>query len=122
MVLEGRITVSEYFADVTLKKQTAVSTLLQFQVLVADFILVSFFVLPITTRLPTRRSRYIACITYGSHIGGFALSPLWYGSVTGVCSTPFSQANRHLIVVFSLELLFDLGYAPRQYLIRGVPT
>ena len=48
MDLGGQVPVSEYFADMTLKKQLAVSVLFQFQVAVADFILVSSFVpLPI---------------------------------------------------------------------------
>ena len=51
MDLGGQVPVSEYFADMTLKKQLAVSVLFQFQVAVADFILVSSFV-------PVRSSHY----------------------------------------------------------------
>jgi len=43
--LEGQISVSRYFADLTLKKQIAVTALFDYQVIVADFILVSFLVL-----------------------------------------------------------------------------
>lgn len=41
MKLGGRMSISEYFADLTLKKQVAVTSLIETQVIVADFILVS---------------------------------------------------------------------------------
>ena len=79
------MTVSEYFADTTLKKQVAVTAaLFDFQVIVVDFVLVSVPVLPVTTRLLTRGSRYIACTTCVSPTGGSVLSPLLHGSVSGV--------------------------------------
>ena len=53
MVLEGRIPLSSYFADITLKKQLAVSALIEVQIIVADFILVSFSVLQMDARLLT---------------------------------------------------------------------
>ena len=94
VVLEGRIPLSKYFANITLKKQIIVTALFESQVIVADFILVSFFVLPIIARFFTRGSRYIAYTTCGSLTGGSALSPLWRGSVSGVCGSSSSQANR----------------------------
>lgn len=75
MSLEGLIPVSLYFADLTRKKQIAVTALFEFQVIVADFILVSPLVLPTVTGLNKRGSRYIVCAMCGSPIGGFALSP-----------------------------------------------
>ena len=76
VVLEGRISVSGYFADMALKKQVVVSALFQCQIIVADCILVSFFLLTIFARRLTRGSRFTACTTYGCPIGGSALSPL----------------------------------------------
>ena len=62
--------------------------------MLADFVLVSPFALPALVRLLTQRSRYIACITCGNPIGGFASSPLWHGLVSRVCSISFTQANK----------------------------
>jgi len=122
--LEGRIPVSKYFANITLKKQIAVTALFEFQVIVADFILVSFFVLQIIARPLTREPRCIACITYGNPTGGSAFSPLWRGSVFVVCGPLSSQAAWGLIVVFSLYQPFDLDHDQRRPLLRGggVPT
>ena len=76
VVLEGRISMSGYFADMALKKQVVVSALFQCQIIVADCILVSFFLLTIFARRLTRGSRFTACTTYGCLTGGSALSPL----------------------------------------------
>ena len=43
MDLEGQISLSRYFADVTMKKQIAVTALLECEVIVVDFVLVSRF-------------------------------------------------------------------------------
>ena len=41
MDLEGRLSLNRYFADITMKKEIANTALFEFQVIVADFILVS---------------------------------------------------------------------------------
>lgn len=48
--LEGRVPISKYFANITLKKQIAATALFEFQVIVADFVLVSFLVHPTITQ------------------------------------------------------------------------
>lgn len=103
MSLEGRIPVSLYFADLTRKKQIAVTALFEFQIIAADFILVSSLLLPAATRLIMRVSRYIVCIMCGSRVGGFALSPPWRGSVSLVSFALFYRVNGHFIVSFSLQ-------------------
>jgi len=40
VIFEGRLSVTKYFADLTMKKQIAATALFEFQVIVADFILV----------------------------------------------------------------------------------
>ena len=76
VVLDGRISASDYFADLTLKKQIIVTSLAELQIVVADFILVSFLVLATVVQLLTRGSSCTACTTYGSPTGGSALSLL----------------------------------------------
>jgi len=124
VVLEGRIPLSKYFANITLKKQIVVTALFECQVIVADFILVRLFALPIITRLFTLGSRYIAYTTCGNHTGGSASSPLWRGSVLGVCGPLSSQTNRNLTVVFSIHWFSDLDHDPRRpFLWSGnIPT
>ena len=117
--LEGQIPLSEYFADITLGKQIIVTALFESQVIVADFILVSLFVLPIVTRLLTRGSRYIACTMCGNPTGGSALFPPWHGSVSGVRGSSSPQANRNLTTVFSLYWSFDLDHDPRRPLLQS---
>ena len=45
--LGGRVPISAYFADLTQKRQIVVASFTEFEVIVADFILVSPLVLPI---------------------------------------------------------------------------
>ena len=54
MSLGGKVPLSAYFADLPRKKQIAATAFFEFEVLVADFVLVSVFVLSVITRLLTR--------------------------------------------------------------------
>ena len=73
MDLGGQIPVSDYFADITLKKQVIATALFEFQVIIVDLILVSRSILRHSA--PYAGSRYIVCITSGSLTCGFALFP-----------------------------------------------
>jgi len=103
--LEGRISLTKYFADVTLKKQIAVTALFEYQMIIVDFVLVSVFTLLVTTRLLMRGSgsRCIACITCANPTGGSVLSPPLHGSVPGVSRPVFAGEGRNLIVVISIR-------------------
>ena len=76
MILEGEIPLTAYFVDLTRKKQVAVTFIFGLEVMMADFILVSPFFPPTVTWPLKPKISCIACITYGSHIGGFVFCPV----------------------------------------------
>ena len=76
MILEGQISLTAYFVDLTRKKQVAVSLIFALEVMTADFILVGPLFPPTVAWWLKPEISCIACITYGSHIGGSVSSPL----------------------------------------------